>query len=111
MERLKPLRALIKPALEYCIPRSDEAIDTFVDIISSYQSFFQPEHLQAMSLLLESQWGQSELDELVAGNSGSIQFGRFLLACAERNMDEMLNTPTDPITIRMMRKCIWNVPF
>ena len=106
VEKLKPLRALIKPALQYCIPRSDEAIDIFVDIISSYQSFIQSEHLHAISLLLGSQWGQSELEELVAGNSGSIQFGRLLLACAERNMEEMINAPNDPNSVQMMRKFI-----
>ena len=103
-EELRYLRALVQPALEYCLPHSDEAVDIFVDILSSYRSFFQNQHLQAISLLLRSQWGQSQLDDLIAGSALSIQFGRLVLAFAECNVEELFNAPTDPNSVDIMCK-------
>ena len=73
-------------------------------MLSSYRSFFQNQHLQAISFLLRSQWGQSQLDDLVAGNALSIQFGRLVLAFAECNVEEMFSTPADPNTVDIMCK-------
>ena len=99
---LLKLRMLIRPSLDKCLPYSDEAIEMFNEVLCSYQSFFQPEHLEAVSLFLRSQWGQERLSESLRCGSSTDQFIRLLVTFAERDIDEIVRDPKNPSNVEIM---------
>jgi hypothetical protein len=92
-------------------------MEVFAELLSTFGSFFQKEHLGMISALLTSSWGEEHLKEVVQEPDDEVpSFARLALAFGEITVKELVTDPNNPTNRAIMCKCefvlifqaVWN---
>lgn len=103
-EALRPLRMLIRPAMESLIIEEfrDEAFDVFRDILENYTSFLQAEHLQALSEIMQMYIGPACIEALQNEDPDGLLSGQLLIAFSNATVQDLVEKPQEQSSKTLM---------
>ena len=94
---LQYLRNLIEPAALCLLDESlqMEALYIFRDILESYTSFFQPQHMSLLAKIIDSDIGPKLLNFITEQDADAVPFAQFLTAFGCANIQSIVEEPSD----------------
>ncbi|KAK5723059.1 member of the karyopherin-beta [Elasticomyces elasticus] len=80
-------QALVDPALQH------DALDIFRDILESYTSFFQPQHMQLLGRIVSEHVQPKLLQALEEGDPEGLPYGQMVIAFGVANIQDVVEEP------------------
>lgn len=85
-------------------------MEVFSELLSTFGSFFQKEHLRMISALITSPWGEGHLKKVLAESDDELPpFARLALAFGDVSVKELVTEPEKPVNKAILCKYRLNI--
>ena len=110
-EALQHLRDLITDATQCLVDPSlqRDALDAFRDILESYTSFFQPQHMELLSRIIAAHVQPILLRTLADKDPEGLPYGQMIIAFGDANIQQVVEQPDNEYGSRMVVKLHFDI--